>query len=350
MPRHGRGVPLPEKARLVALAAVEAWDKALEKYRAKDYEGVVQSALLLLGASASGTRNTFCYRCVLVDEVQDLSQLEMRVLSLIPDSQGKRIVDLPDGFFLVGDGAQTIYKKGFSLKHCGVAIANRSFALKKNYRNTREVLEAAYGLIKEYEFADVDEENVQRPIPPDLSSRHGERPFIVKCLNFQNESEFVVQRVRELIEEQRLRDEATGLEQGTEIPICVIGFTRADRERMDSSLKAARIPTTELREDVAWDSNAVKMSTLESAKGYEFYAVFIVGVKDGTMPNFLVEKDDWKREASRLYVAMTRARDQLYLSYDVGGRYGPSPFLSAIQGNCQEYEFRNGKFASTSDS
>lgn len=346
MPRHGRGVPLPEKARVVALAAVEAWDKALGKYRAKDYDGVVQSALLLLGASASGTRNTFCYRCVLVDEVQDLSQLEMRVLSLIPDSQGKRIVDLQDGFFLVGDGAQTIYKKGFSLKHCGVAIANRSFALKKNYRNTREVLEAAYGLIKEYEFADVDEENVQRPIPPDLSSRHGEKPFIVKCSGHRGEAEFVVTRVRELIDEQRMRDEAMGLQQGTEIPICVIGFTPADRDRVQSALQAAGIPTTELRQDVAWDSNAVKLSTLESAKGHEFHAVFIVGVKDSTIPHYLVEKDDWKREAARLYVAMTRARDQLYLSYDVGGRYGPSPFLSAIQHNCQEYEFKNGRLAS----
>ena len=147
---------------------------------------------------------------MLIDEVQDLSQLEMRLVSLIPDGAGKRVADLPDGMFLVGDGAQTIYRKGFALKHCGVSITNRSFALKKNYRNTREILEAAYGLIQKYEFADVDEENVQPPLSPDLSSRHGEKPFIVKCSRYRDEEGFVVTHIKEIIRERELRDKYGG--------------------------------------------------------------------------------------------------------------------------------------------
>lgn len=340
--RHGRGLPLPEKARAVILAGVQAYEECLASSHQKDHDAIVQTALALLEGSASAARQTFRHRCVLVDEVQDLSQLELRILSRIPDGEGTPVVNLPDGLFLVGDGAQTIYKKGFALKSCGITVANRSFVLQKNYRNTTEILEAAYGLIQEYEFADVDEENIQVPTRPHLSSRHGERPFIVKCANHRAENEFVTKTIADLIEEQRSRDEADELDAATEIPICVIGFTPADRNRVDGALKQAGIRTTQLKEDVTWDNNAVKISNLEQAKGHEFHAVFVVGVCQGTVPGYWVEESEWKREAARLYVGMTRARDRLFLSYDIGGRNGPSVFLSAIQANCQECEFKNG--------
>ena len=341
--RHGRVLPLTEKARAVMLTGVQAWDGILERYRVKDYEGVVQRALSLLSESTINARRSFQYRAVLVDEVQDLSQLEMRILARIPDKTGKLVAELPDGFFLVGDGTQTIYKRGFSLKQCGIGVANRSFVLKKNYRNTREILEAAYGLIERYEYADVDEENIQRPTAPDLSSRHGAKPLVVKCLNHNDECTFVVRCIEELLEEQRLLDETAETEVPTEIPICVIGFTKADRERISDALRRARIPAAELKADVAWESHAVKISTLESAKGHEFHAVFIVGLCQGNMPSFRAQEEDWKREAARLYVAMTRARDRLYLTYDIGGRYGPSVFLSAIQHNCLECQCKHGQ-------
>ena len=87
----------------------------------------------------------------------------------------------------------------------------------------------------------------------------------------------------------------------------------------------------------------MKISTLESAKGHEFHSVFIVGLCQGNMPSYRVEESDWKREAARFYVAMTRARDRLYLTYNIGGRDGASVFLSAIQHNIQECLFKNGK-------
>ena len=93
----------------------------------------------------------------------------------------------------------------------------------------------------------------------------------------------------------------------------------------------------------AGKNNSVKISTLESAKGHEFHAVFLIGLKQGAMPHYRVPEKEWKREAARLYVGMTRARDRLYLSYDTGGQYGPSAFLSAIQDDCQECEFKSGR-------
>ena len=343
--RHGRGIALPAKARKVVLEGVQKFHDTLERSRAKDPDAIVQVAYELLTKSSVAARNTFQYRCVLVDEVQDLSELEIKILSEIPDREGQKASSLPNGLFLVGDGAQTIYKKGFALRNCGVNIANRSFVLQKNYRNTREILQAAYGIIADFKFSDVDEDNIQKPTSPDLSSRHGEKPFLVKCGSEREETQFVVTKIKEIIEDQRLRDEANELEFSTELPIGVIGFNRGDRDRIFAGLKKEGIPATELRDDVSWENNAVKISTLESAKGHEFQAVFIVGVEQGAIPNYRLSESEWDREASRLYVAMTRARDQLFLSYQAHDRSRPSVFLAKMQQDCTDCEFKRGRLS-----
>lgn len=68
-------------------------------------------------------------------------------------------------------------------------------------------------------------------------------------------------------------------------------------------------------------------------KGLEFQAVAVIGVADGTVPapNALTEADsdqvahaqDLQRERCLLFVALTRARDHLYISYSGS----PSAFL-----------------------
>ena len=340
--RVGREIPLPEKTRSIILTAVQAWDAHLERYRLRDHESVVHYGLELLGQSHFAAKSTFRYRCVLVDEVQDLSQLEIKILATIPDFSGKHLINQENGLFLVGDGAQSIYSRGFSLKECGISVANRSFVLQKNYRNTKEILAAAYGLISEYEFADIDEDNLANPTKPHLSARHGERPYLVKAKSWEEESGFIVTRIKEIIEDQRLRDEADELAEATEIPICVIGFNQRDRDRIANALSLSKVRTTELRDDVGWENNAVKISTLESAKGHEFYAVFVVGICQGVIPNGGLSKSEWKREAARLYVAMTRARDQLYLCYTANDRDTPSIFLASIQHDCDEFVSRGG--------
>lgn len=80
---------------------------------------------------------------------------------------------------------------------------------------------------------------------------------------------------------------------------------------------------TRLRELVAlaseadfWDPRAERVSllTMHAAKGLEFAVVFVVGMEDGLVP-FSSEDGGAGGEERRLfYVAMTRARDRLYLS------------------------------------
>lgn len=62
---------------------------------------------------------------------------------------------------------------------------------------------------------------------------------------------------------------------------------------------------------------AVSLMTLHSAKGLEFPIVFIVGLEEGLFPNFRALNDPLSLEEERrlFYVGITRAKEQLFISY-----------------------------------
>jgi DNA helicase-2/ATP-dependent DNA helicase PcrA len=64
-------------------------------------------------------------------------------------------------------------------------------------------------------------------------------------------------------------------------------------------------------------SDAVQLMTVHSAKGLEFDAVFITGIEEGLFPheNSLADGDGVEEERRLMYVAITRARQRLYLSF-----------------------------------
>jgi hypothetical protein len=62
---------------------------------------------------------------------------------------------------------------------------------------------------------------------------------------------------------------------------------------------------------------------IHDLKGFEFNIVIIIGCDHGSFPGSGVPKDERWRDALRLYVAMTRARDQVFLFYSAE----PSEFL-----------------------
>jgi DNA helicase-2/ATP-dependent DNA helicase PcrA len=73
------------------------------------------------------------------------------------------------------------------------------------------------------------------------------------------------------------------------------------------------------------DTEQIKLSTIHQAKGLEFDVVFIIMLCDGLFPSSRsVESTDGEEEERRLfYVAITRARNELYLSY---------PLIRIVQG------------------
>ena len=63
--------------------------------------------------------------------------------------------------------------------------------------------------------------------------------------------------------------------------------------------------------------DALQLMTVHSAKGLEFDAVFITGLEEGLFPheNSVKENGGLEEERRLMYVAITRARKRLYLSY-----------------------------------
>ena len=85
--------------------------------------------------------------------------------------------------------------------------------------------------------------------------------------------------------------------------------------------------------------DAVQLMTVHAAKGLEFHSVFISGLEEGLCPheNSMFEQDGLEEERRLMYVAITRARRHLYLSFAQSRmlhgqlRYGvPSRFLHEI--------------------
>ncbi|MGB4263240.1 MAG: ATP-dependent helicase [Fervidobacterium sp.] len=69
------------------------------------------------------------------------------------------------------------------------------------------------------------------------------------------------------------------------------------------------------------DEGKVTLTTVHQAKGLEWKVVFVIGVNPGDFPHFLAVKDGTLDEEERLfYVAITRAKDYLYISHSVLSR------------------------------
>ena len=79
-----------------------------------------------------------------------------------------------------------------------------------------------------------------------------------------------------------------------------------------------------------WASGAVRLMTLHGAKGLEFPAVFVAGIKAGALPlESQGRPTDWEEERRLLFVGMTRAREELILTTAPD----PSPFLDELPGS-----------------
>lgn len=95
------------------------------------------------------------------------------------------------------------------------------------------------------------------------------------------------------------------------------------------------------------DSDAVTLMTVHSAKGLEFKVVFIIGLEENIMPisKALYDDEELEEERRLMYVAITRAKEKLYL-LNAGRRmlYGnmqmnpPSRFISEISDNLLDKE------------
>ena len=145
----------------------------------------------------------------------------------------------------------------------------------------------------------------RRSIAPDSAGREGPLPELVKCANYKAEIVYIAQRAKALQERGIPWHE-----------MAIIYRTKWMGEQAFAELQQAGIPVDWLNQDSSSRNfdplcPSVKLMTMHSSKGLEFPVVFIPGL--GYLPNRAGEVGD---EARLLYVAMTRAIEQLVLTGD----------------------------------
>jgi hypothetical protein len=295
--RTGRHRTLNREQRAAMWSLYVAYEQAMAKRDILDWEDVV------LEAEASLAETPLLgYAAVVVDEAQDLSCAMIRMLHAV-------VGDAPDGLNLVGDGAQTIYPGGYTLAEAGVAISGRSVVLTRNYRNSAEIASFAAGLIEGDEVADVEGGIVFDP--PAEVSRRGPQPVFTVFSSRSMHDSSLVERIRHVVESS---NGSTGY---GDIGVLALYSWHA-REAADA-LEAAGIPTIALEKYDGTPTDAVKFGTIKRAKGLEFKEVFVVRTPPHLMDSGLGPDPDEaaieRRTLQRreLYVAMTRARDGLWV-------------------------------------
>ncbi len=136
----------------------------------------------------------------------------------------------------------------------------------------------------------------------------------------------LLELARNLLERTQLKDILTrefpdyvAQEKIENIEELLTAIDRFEQESEDKSLQAflSQISLLSDIDNFSESNEKVTLMTLHSAKGLEFPVVFLVGLEEGIFPHYLSNNNDNALEEERrlCYVGITRAEEELYLSY-----------------------------------
>lgn len=300
-PRIGRGTPLSPADREFVWTVYQSYRTQLDIFRRYDWADV---PLMVLRAMQHKLLPSGQYDAILVDEAQDFAPVWFDVLR-------RQLKPQTAVMFLSADGVQRIYRR-HSWRAMGLNVVGRTRILNRSYRSTYEIARAAQHLLQSDEAIRRALEAEDEDLPPaDLDPgwmRHGDAPQLGYFPNPVKERNWVINRVREL-----LRDGYAPQD------IAIFHYTRAGRESVEEALRAAGLPVRPLTE-AGSGARGVAVGTMHAAKGLEFPVVFISQLDalfmSGPTPTTREEMARERAEKLRLlYVAMTRAREKLYLCH-----------------------------------
>lgn len=306
--RRGRGSALSPARREQLWPAVELFESMLRDRSQTTHLKVCARAAELLAASAP------THDHVVVDEAQDLHPAQWRVLrgAVAPGS---------DDLFLTGDPHQRIYDSKVSLGSLGIAVAGRTHRLRINYRSTEEILAWSTDILSPVSVDDLAGEGSDT-LAGYRSLLHGRRPQVEGHGSEHAEVAALIERVQGWI--------AQGI-RPSEIGVCARFNVLLDKAY--DKLTAAGVPVVRVKDGPGPDADGVRLATMHAMKGLEFRCVAVLGVTAGAVPfarevtpaavDALQHESDLLRERCLLFVACTRAREALAVSWSGVG----SPFV-----------------------
>lgn len=299
--RAGRRFPLNKAARAEVWGAFERFDQLLDESNETTYIRACADA-----ATIAVTDPEAQWGHVLVDEAQDLHPAQWRLLrSVVPEGA--------NDLFVAGDVHQRIYRSYVPLSRVGINILGRSAVLRVNYRTTEETLKLAVSLLHGKRFAELDDFSEEASLAGYRSELFGDEPIMSGFEDASEQYDAVAEQIEKLVSDQGIAP--------ADIAVGVRDKYTASRWR--TKLTERGIKCRELGKS-GDPSGFVAVGTMHKLKGLEYRYVFLVDVSANSIPpkNVLAKMDDPAdrdefilEERCLLYVAATRAREQLWMSW-----------------------------------
>jgi superfamily I DNA/RNA helicase len=294
--RAGRAVPLNATQRTAVWRVYERLAALLDRSGRTTWSRLRRRAAELVRDG----RGPEPYDGVIVDEVQDLEPTALRALVALCRT--------PDRLFITADANQSIYGSGFRWAevHDDLQFRGRTGVLRKNYRSTREIGEAARSYLRNGALESADEPQYVETGPP---------PAVRAVERSYDEIRLLARYLRGATRELRLGIGACAVL----VPTRESGHAVA-AALCDNGVQARFMPGDKLE----LEAPVVKVITLKSAKGLEFPIVAIAGLLDNATPGVArglaaEERDEAVlRERRTFFVAMTRAMRALLLVTPAG--------------------------------
>jgi len=296
-PRLGRKTRLPESQRAAMWAAFES---VRARLAAEGY--LTRAGMFHRLAAHVKERKHPPFEFVVVDEAQDVNAAQLRFLAACG-------ADRPNGLFFAGDLGQRIFQLPFSWRALGVDVRGRSHTLHLNYRTSHQIRMQADCLLAAT-VADVD--GIAETRKGTVSVFNGPDPAMRAFPDAEQEGAAVGSWLSE-----RAKDGV--------VPHEMAVFVRSEAElpRAKAALALAGLPYKVLDDKVEAIGGHVALSTMHLAKGLEFRAVAVMACDDEVLPlqariESITDDADleeiYNTERHLLYVACTRARDNLHIS------------------------------------
>ncbi|ODU05909.1 MAG: DNA helicase UvrD [Pseudonocardia sp. SCN 72-86] len=289
--RPGRGVALDRTKRAAVWSLISA-------YRAQNrIDGTLDFTEAAAVAAARLRETEPLADHVLVDEGQDLSPTHWQLLrALAPEEK--------NDLFIAEDSHQRIYGPRTVLGRYDIKIVGRSRRLTLNYRTTAQNLHYAMTILDGADYVDLEEEPEATGY---RSARSGPTPSIEHVDSLTGELDAIATRIRGWLDEETVPE-----------TIAVLVQDRFQRERVVTGLAERGVEVRAVDRDQPSAGKPLVM-TMHRAKGMEFAKVVLadVGHRSDAEAARLAKLDDSGRQDAELrarslvYVAATRARDQL---------------------------------------
>ena len=238
----------------------------------------------------------YLYDIVIIDETQDFSANQLRAVN--------HHLATEHCLTLVIDTVQRIYARGFTWLETGISVdPSRSFKLRDNHRNTKQIAAFAAGIL---DGLAIDDDGQL----PSINSAHstGPLPTVLKG-RYLNQAQASIKYINEHVDL-------------TKDSVAFLKITGGNWfSRIQSMLRNAGIGFAKITRTSQWPQGTenVALSTFHSAKGLEFDHVFIIGLSSETASFGDPNRDDRQFMLRKLLaVAVTRARKTLVVGYKPG--------------------------------